>query len=147
VRELVDVVEHAILPPFTGAILDEVIGPDMVGLLGAQTETGSVRKPDATLLGLFGGDLQALAPPDPLDPLVIDDPAAVERNISAIFSVGGGLFGAHASIGAVFLAVSLNATSADRRGRRGDGGAFVSADCETCENSASFWCRRHSMGQ
>jgi hypothetical protein len=54
VRELVDVVEHAILPPFTGAILDEVIGPDMVGLLGAQTDTGSVRKPDATLLGLFG---------------------------------------------------------------------------------------------
>ena len=62
VGELVDEVEHAILPSFVRAILDEVIGPDMVGPLGAQTDTGSVRKPDATLLGLFGGDLQPLAP-------------------------------------------------------------------------------------
>jgi len=46
----------------------------MVGPLGAQTDTGSVRKPDATLLGLFGRDLQPLTPPDPLDPLVVDDP-------------------------------------------------------------------------
>jgi hypothetical protein len=30
VRELVDEVEHAILPPFARAILDEVLGPDMV---------------------------------------------------------------------------------------------------------------------
>ena len=37
VGELVDEVEHAILPPFVRAILDEVIGPDMVGPLGAQT--------------------------------------------------------------------------------------------------------------
>ena len=47
----------------------------MVGPLGAQTDTGSVRKPDATVLGLFGRDLQPLAPPDPLDPLVVNDPA------------------------------------------------------------------------
>ena len=47
----------------------------MVGPLGAQTDARSVRKPDATVLGLFGGDLQPLAPPDPLDPLVVDDPA------------------------------------------------------------------------
>jgi hypothetical protein len=85
VGELVDEVEHAILSPFVRAILNEVIGPDMVWPLGAQTDTGSVGKPDATLLGLFGGDLQPLAPPDPLDSLVVDDPAAVERNISAIF--------------------------------------------------------------
>jgi hypothetical protein len=30
VGELVDEVEHAILPPFVRAILDEVIGPDVV---------------------------------------------------------------------------------------------------------------------
>src|SRR5271157_2174771 len=30
---------------------------------------------NATLLGLFGGAPQPLAPPDPLDPLVTDDPA------------------------------------------------------------------------
>jgi hypothetical protein len=28
-----------------------------------------------TALGLFRGNLQPLAPPDPLDPLVVDDPA------------------------------------------------------------------------
>ena len=75
VGELVDEVEHPILPPIVRAILDEVIGPDMVGALGAQTDTGSVRKPDTALLGLFGGDLQPLASPDPLDPLVVNDPA------------------------------------------------------------------------
>jgi hypothetical protein len=47
----------------------------MVRPLGAQTDTGSVRRPDAALLGLFGGDLQPLAPPDPLHALVVDDPA------------------------------------------------------------------------
>ena len=41
----------------------------------AQTDAGSVRKPDATLLGLFGGNLQPLAPPDPFYPFVVDDPA------------------------------------------------------------------------
>ena len=46
----------------------------MVGPLGAQPDAGPVRKPDATLLGLFGRNLQPLAPPDPLDPLVVDDP-------------------------------------------------------------------------
>ena len=35
----------------------------MIGPLGAKTDAGSVRKPDATLLGLFGRDLQPLAPP------------------------------------------------------------------------------------
>jgi hypothetical protein len=68
-----------------GAFLDEVIGPDRVGPLGAQTDAGSVRKPDATLLGLFGRDLQPLAPPEPLDRLSLTIQPAVERNISAIF--------------------------------------------------------------
>jgi hypothetical protein len=35
--------EHAVLPPFVRAILDEVIGPDMIGPLGAKTDTGSVQ--------------------------------------------------------------------------------------------------------
>jgi hypothetical protein len=34
VGELVDQVEHAVLPPFVRAILDEVIGPHMIGPLG-----------------------------------------------------------------------------------------------------------------
>jgi hypothetical protein len=39
VGELVDEIEHPILPPFVRAILDEVIGPDMVRPLGAQTDS------------------------------------------------------------------------------------------------------------
>jgi hypothetical protein len=75
VGELVDEVEHAILPPFVRAILDEVIGPDVVGPLGAQTDTGSVRSQTRPCLDCLAGTFSPLAPPDPLDPLVVDDPA------------------------------------------------------------------------
>lgn len=75
VRELVDDVQHPIFPSLMGAILDEVIRPDMVRPLGAQPQARAVRQPEPAAFGLFGGDFQPLAPPDPLDPLVIDDPA------------------------------------------------------------------------
>ena len=73
--ELVDDVEHAILPSVMGAVLDEVVGPDVVAVLGPQPDAGSVRQPEPAALGLLLGDLQPLAPPDPLDPLVVDQPA------------------------------------------------------------------------
>src|SRR5215210_1342013 len=44
--ELVDDVEHAELAPVMGAILDKVIGPDMVGILWPQPDAGSVSKPE-----------------------------------------------------------------------------------------------------
>ena len=47
----------------------------MVRPLGAKTDTGSVREPKPAALRLFGGNFQPLAPPDPFDPLVVDDPA------------------------------------------------------------------------
>src|SRR6478735_8229611 len=74
-RELVDDVEHTILSPVMGAVLDKVVGPDMVGPLGAKTDAGSVREPEAAAFGLSGRNLQPLAPPAPLDPLVVDHPA------------------------------------------------------------------------
>lgn len=74
-RELVDDVEHAILSPVMGAVLDKVVGPDMVGPLGAKADAGSVREPEPTSFGLSGWNLQPLASPDPLDPLVVDHPA------------------------------------------------------------------------
>jgi hypothetical protein len=58
-----------------GAILDEVVGPDMVGALGPQPDARSVRQPEPAALGLLLGDLQPLAAPDPLHPLVVDHPA------------------------------------------------------------------------
>ena len=47
----------------------------MVGALGAQTDARSVVEPEPAAFGLLDGDLQPLAPPDPLDPLVVDNPA------------------------------------------------------------------------
>ena len=58
-----------------GAILDEVVGPDMVAVLRPQPDAGSVGQPQAPAFGLSGGNLQPLAPPDTLDPLVVDQPA------------------------------------------------------------------------
>lgn len=45
------------------------------GPLGAQADAGSVSQPEPTSFGLSGRNLQPLASPDPLDPLVIDHPA------------------------------------------------------------------------
>ena len=75
VRELVDEVEHAVRPSVMGAILDEVVGPDVVRALGPEPDAGSVRQPEPPALGLLLGDFQSLAPPDPLHPLVVDHPA------------------------------------------------------------------------
>jgi hypothetical protein len=70
--ELVDDVEQADFAPVMGALLEEVVGPDVVGALGPQPEKRSVTQPQASTLGLPGGDFQPLASPDPLDPLVVD---------------------------------------------------------------------------
>ena len=57
VCELVDDVQHPVFPAFMRAILDKVVGPDMVRSLGAKTDAGSVREPKPAALGLFGGNL------------------------------------------------------------------------------------------
>ena len=75
VGELVEHVEHPVLATIVGAILDEVIGPDMIALLRPQPDARSVGQPDPAALGLLMRDLQPLALPDTLDPLVVDCPA------------------------------------------------------------------------
>ena len=77
VGELVDHIEHAIFPSIVGAVLDKVVGPDVIAVLGTQPDARSVRQPEPAALGLFMGDLQPLASPDPLDPLVVDQPACL----------------------------------------------------------------------
>ena len=48
----------------------------MVRTLGAEPDARPVRQPEPAALGLLCGYLQPLAPPpDPLDPLVVHDPA------------------------------------------------------------------------
>src|SRR5204862_381002 len=75
VGELVDDVEHAELAPLMSALLDKIVGPHVVAALGSQPNARSVIQPQACPLGLPDGNLQPLASPDPLDPLVVDQPA------------------------------------------------------------------------
>jgi hypothetical protein len=79
VGELVEHVEHSVLATIMGAILDEVIGPDMIALLRPQPDARSVGQPEPAALGLLMGDLQPLALPDTLDPLVVDCPARLAQ--------------------------------------------------------------------
>jgi hypothetical protein len=74
--ELVDQVEHPVFLPLMGAVLDEVARPDVIGIFRPQPDAGTIGQPQACLLWLLCRDLQALAPPDAFDPLVIDDPAS-----------------------------------------------------------------------
>src|SRR5258708_16372933 len=79
VGELVEHVEHPVLATIVGAILDEVIGPDMIALLRPQPDARSVGQPEPSALGLLMGDLQPLALPNTLDPLVVDCPARLSH--------------------------------------------------------------------
>jgi hypothetical protein len=83
VGELVDDVEQADFASVMGALLEEIIGPDMVGALGPQPDARSVTQPQAAALGLSGGDFQPLASPDPFDPFVVTSHPAW-RSSSAI---------------------------------------------------------------
>ena len=80
VGELVDDVEHAEFAAVMGALLDKVARPDVVWALRPQPDTRSLSGPQASALRLPGRDLQPLASPDPLDPLVVDQPAGRRRN-------------------------------------------------------------------
>ena len=81
VGELVDDVEHADLAPIVGAVLDKVVGPDVVAVLGPEPDAGAVGQPEAAALRLPGGNLQPLASPDPLDPLVVDEPSSPAQQL------------------------------------------------------------------
>src|SRR6202035_6190993 len=54
VGELVDDVEQAELAAIMGALLDKVVGPDMVGTLRSQPDARSVIEPQPSTLGLSG---------------------------------------------------------------------------------------------
>ena len=62
-------------------VLDEVVGPDVVVMLGPQPDARSVRQPEPSAFGLLPGDLQPLASPNPLDPLVVDEPACSAQQL------------------------------------------------------------------
>jgi len=51
----------------------------MIAPLRPQPDARSVGQPEPAALGLLVGDLQPLALPDPLDPLVVDCPARLAQ--------------------------------------------------------------------
>jgi hypothetical protein len=77
--ELVEHVEHPVPASIVGAVLDEVVGPDMIAVLRPQPNARSVGQPEPAALGLLMGNLQPLALPDTLDPLVVDDPTRLAQ--------------------------------------------------------------------
>jgi hypothetical protein len=90
----IDDVEHAVLPSVAGAVLDEVVGPDMVRVLRPQPQARAIMEPEPALLGLLPRDLQPLPSPDPLDPLAVHRPARLPQQggdpAVAVAAVPGG---------------------------------------------------------
>ena len=79
--ELIDDVEHADPAPVVGAVLDKVVGPDVIAVLGPEPDAGAVVEPETSPLWLPGRHFQPLASPDPLDPLVVDQPAGPAQQL------------------------------------------------------------------
>ena len=81
VSELVDDIEHAEPASIMGALLDKVVRPHVIAVLGPQPNARPVIQPETAAFRLLGRDLQPLASPDPLDPLVIDQPAGLPQQL------------------------------------------------------------------
>src|SRR5690606_19681134 len=60
-------------------ILDEVVGPDVIGSLGAQAHARAVVQPKPAAFWVLLRDLQPLLSPDPLDPLGVHRPAGMAQ--------------------------------------------------------------------
>ena len=55
---------------------------DVITVLRPQPDARSVGQPEPASFGLFIGDLQPLASPDALDPLVVDYPARLPQQFA-----------------------------------------------------------------
>jgi hypothetical protein len=77
VGEFIDHIEHAILPPIMSAVLDKVVGRDMIAPFRSQAEAGPVCETKPPTFGLLRRHLQSLLAPDPFNPLVVHHPACL----------------------------------------------------------------------
>ena len=78
----------------------------MIALLRPQPDARSVGQPEPASFGLFIGDLQPLASPDALDPLVVDYPARLAQQFGDLaIAVAAVLPGKLDSIGGETLLV------------------------------------------
>lgn len=51
--ELIDHVEHAVFPSIVSSILDEVVGPDMVGIFRPKPDARTIVQPESSAFGLL----------------------------------------------------------------------------------------------
>jgi hypothetical protein len=78
-RELINDIEHPVFSPIMRAVFDEVVAPHVIAVLRPEPDARTVGEPKTPSFWLFVGNLQALAPPDPFDPLVVDEPACLTQ--------------------------------------------------------------------
>ena len=105
VGKLVNDIEHPISASIVGAVLDKVVGLDVIAVL-RPPDARSVGQPEPASFGLFIGDLQPLASPDALDPLVVDYPARLaQQPCDLAIAVAAVLLGKFDNIGRQTLLV------------------------------------------
>ena len=98
--ELIDHVEHAEFSSIVGSILDEVVGPDMIGMLRSKTDARTVIQPETATFGLLLRNLQPLTPPDPFDPFDVHHPArTVQHHRDAAIAIAAILEGERDDVG------------------------------------------------
>jgi len=73
--------QHPDRPSVTGSFGYKVIAPHMIGSLGPESDTGTVRKPEPSPFRLFLGHFQAFFLPDPFHPLMVDSPTIVPEHV------------------------------------------------------------------
>jgi hypothetical protein len=73
--KLVDDVQHPVLAPVMRAMLDEVVGPDIVGILRPQAHARAVIEPETRPHWLTSGNLEPFATPTAFDALHVHRPA------------------------------------------------------------------------
>ena len=74
---LVDHAQHTEHPSIVGAVLHEVIGPDMAFVRWPQPHARAVIQPETAAFWLFHRYFQPLSPPDAVNPLLVHMPAVV----------------------------------------------------------------------
>ena len=60
-------------------IVDEVVVPDVVGMLGSQAYACAIVEPQSFSFRLLGRNLHPFPPPQSLDPFVIDGPTGLSE--------------------------------------------------------------------
>ena len=88
------------------AVRNEVVGPDLVGTLRAQSNAQPVTKPEPPAFGLFGRDFQPLTSPDSFNALLVHrPPGAPQQRRNPAIPVAAVLAGKFDDVGSPYCLV------------------------------------------